>query len=73
MNACVGACLRACVGGSHPPIGTIGLTEPDARAKFGDENVTVKSARFGSMTYWANDEPGKARSDRTSNPLQTVS
>ena len=28
---------------SHPPIGTIGLTEPDARARYGDEAVRVYS------------------------------
>ncbi len=26
---------------SHPPIGTVGLTEPQARKKFGDENITI--------------------------------
>ena len=34
---------------SHPPIGVIGLTEPDARAEFGDSNVVVKEAKFPSM------------------------
>lgn len=27
---------------SHPPIGTVGLTEPDARKQFGESQVTVK-------------------------------
>jgi glutathione reductase (NADPH) len=26
---------------SHPPIGTVGLTEPEAREKYGDENVKI--------------------------------
>ena len=30
---------------SHPPIGTIGLTEPAARAEFGDAEITVKQVR----------------------------
>jgi glutathione reductase (NADPH) len=36
---------------SHPPIGTIGLTEPAAREKHGDENVTVYKTRFKPMQY----------------------
>jgi len=34
---------------SHPPIGTVGLTEPQARARFGDENVKVYTSSFTSM------------------------
>jgi len=26
---------------SHPPIGTVGLSEPEAREKFGDDQVKV--------------------------------
>lgn len=26
---------------SHPPIGTVGLTEPAARKKYGDENIKI--------------------------------
>mmetsp|Transcript_8965 Transcript_8965/g.11753 ORF Transcript_8965/g.11753 Transcript_8965/m.11753 type:complete len:518 (+) Transcript_8965:72-1625(+) len=44
---------------SHPPIGTIGLTEPAARKQFGDEHVTVKQARFGSMGYAFNSPEHK--------------
>lgn len=36
---------------SHPEIGTIGLTEPQAREKFGDENVKVYNSKFTSMYY----------------------
>ena len=42
---------------SHPPIGTIGLTEPQAREQYGDEAVQVKSAKFANMMYSFN-EPG---------------
>ena len=35
---------------SHPPIGTVGLSELDARAKYGDE-VKVYSTRFTNMYY----------------------
>lgn len=36
---------------SHPEVGSIGLTEPEAREKFGDENVKIYSANFTSMYY----------------------
>jgi len=35
---------------SHPPIGTVGLTEDEARARFGDD-IKVYSARFTNMYY----------------------
>ncbi|MDG3086800.1 glutathione-disulfide reductase [Vibrio hannami] len=34
---------------SHPPIGTIGLTEPEAIEKYGEENVKVYSSSFTAM------------------------
>ncbi|EAR55909.1 glutathione reductase [Photobacterium sp. SKA34] len=34
---------------SHPPIGTIGLTEPEAIAQYGEENVKVYKSGFTSM------------------------
>lgn len=34
---------------SHPPIGTIGLTEPEAINIYGQENVTTYSSSFTSM------------------------
>lgn len=34
---------------SHPPIGTMGLTEPEARAQYGDDNVKVYTSSFTSM------------------------
>jgi glutathione reductase (NADPH) len=35
---------------SHPPIGTVGLTEDEAREKYGEE-IKVYSARFTNMYY----------------------
>ena len=46
---------------SHPPIGTIGLTEPAAIEEFGAENVKVKQARFPSMLYAFNEAEGKVK------------
>lgn len=34
---------------SHPPIGTIGLTEPEAIAKFGQDNIKVYNSSFAAM------------------------
>ncbi|MFI0488579.1 MAG: glutathione-disulfide reductase [Yersinia sp. (in: enterobacteria)] len=34
---------------SHPPIGTIGLTEPQAREKFGDDQVKIYKSSFTAM------------------------
>lgn len=34
---------------SHPPIGTIGLTEPEAIEKYGEENVKVYTSGFTAM------------------------
>ncbi|KAI9370983.1 hypothetical protein BJX61DRAFT_54183 [Aspergillus egyptiacus] len=36
---------------SHPEVGTIGLTEPQARERFGDDNVKVYHTRFTAMYY----------------------
>ncbi len=34
---------------SHPPIGTIGLTEPEAREQYGDDNIKVYNSNFAAM------------------------
>lgn len=36
---------------SHPPIGTIGLTELEAKAKFGQENIKVYKSTFTNMYF----------------------
>ncbi|KAI9176096.1 Glutathione reductase [Blastocladiella emersonii ATCC 22665] len=36
---------------SHPPIGTVGLTETEARAKIGDDQIKVYTSRFINMYY----------------------
>lgn len=36
---------------SHPPIGTVGLTEPEARAKFGDGAIKIYQSIFTPMTF----------------------
>jgi len=36
---------------SHPPIGTIGLTEEEARTKFGDDSVKIYRSTFNPMYY----------------------
>lgn len=44
---------------SHPVIGTVGLTEPEARAKFGDDNVKVYKTQFTSMYFSMMDQADK--------------
>lgn len=34
---------------SHPPIGTVGLSEPEARAKYGDDAVKAYTSAFTAM------------------------
>jgi glutathione reductase (NADPH) len=46
---------------SHPPIGTVGLTEPQAKEKYGEDNVKVLQARFAPMVYWANEADNKVK------------
>lgn len=44
---------------SHPPIGTVGLSEKAAKAKFGEDSVKVFNAPFTNMFYSPADEPHK--------------
>ncbi|MFT4995363.1 MAG: glutathione reductase (NADPH) [Paraglaciecola sp.] len=34
---------------SHPAIGTLGLTEPEAVAEYGKDNITIYNSSFGAM------------------------
>ncbi|KAL1962151.1 hypothetical protein VTN77DRAFT_555 [Rasamsonia byssochlamydoides] len=36
---------------AHPEVGTIGLTEPQARQRFGDDKIKVYKTRFTAMFY----------------------
>jgi len=50
---------------SHPPIGTIGVTEKQAVEKYGEENVKVYKSKFANLYYgpWqveADDKPKTA-------------
>lgn len=42
---------------SHPPIGTIGLTEPEAIEKFGKDKIKVYQTKFNPMYEALTDEP----------------
>ena len=48
---------------SHPPIGTIGLSEPEAIAQYGEENVKVYKSGFTAMytAVTANRQPCKMK------------
>ncbi|KAF2278080.1 uncharacterized protein EI97DRAFT_283122 [Westerdykella ornata] len=45
---------------SHPEIGAIGLTEPHARAKYGDGNIKIYQTQFTGMYYAMMDAEHKA-------------
>ena len=47
---------------SHPPMGTVGLTEPEARGRYGDNAVTVFTTRFISMDQALAPKAAKRRS-----------
>ena len=36
---------------SHPPIGTIGLTEKEAVEKYGEENIKIYKSKFSNLYY----------------------
>ncbi|GAA6000972.1 hypothetical protein JCM10207_007348 [Rhodosporidiobolus poonsookiae] len=36
---------------SHPTIGTVGLTEPEAREKYGDDQIKIYKASFTALYY----------------------
>ena len=36
---------------SHPEVGTIGLTEPEAIEQYGKENIKIYHTKFGAMYY----------------------
>lgn len=36
---------------SHPPIGTVGLSEEDAKKKYGETNIVVYKSSFVNMFY----------------------
>jgi glutathione reductase (NADPH) len=52
---------------SHPPIGSVGLTEAEANTRFGEDNVKVYAARFTNLYYSVIDHKPK-----TSMKLVTV-
>ncbi|EPS98598.1 hypothetical protein FOMPIDRAFT_1037476 [Fomitopsis schrenkii] len=44
---------------SHPTIGTVGLTEPEARKKYGSENVKIYKSGFRALYFSMIDEAHK--------------
>jgi len=51
--------LRPTVGFSHPPLGTIGATEAEAREKYGDANVKCYTSTFVNLHYGIMDTAPK--------------
>jgi len=46
---------------SHPPIGTVGLTQKEAENKYGLDQIKIKKASFNSMMYVFNKSNAKIR------------
>lgn len=44
---------------SHPTIGTVGLTEQEARTRFGDEQIKIYTSEFVNMYYAMSDNKKK--------------
>ncbi|KAF8968339.1 glutathione reductase [Flammula alnicola] len=44
---------------SHPPIGTVGLTEPQARKQFGDDAIKIYKSSFRALYFSMVDENHK--------------
>ncbi|MFO7326470.1 MAG: glutathione-disulfide reductase [Pseudomonadota bacterium] len=58
---------------SHPPLGTVGLTEPEARARFGDANVKVYRSSFVPMYHaLTEDKPRTHMKLVTAGPEQRI-
>lgn len=53
---------------SHPPIGTVGLTEKQARAKFGDEQIKIYKSTFVNMYYGVVNEVDSATGEAKPKP-----
>ena len=53
---------------SHPPIGTVGLTEPQAIAQFGADRIVTKQSRFSSMGYAMNGGDGYGEGTQKAKP-----
>ena len=43
----------------HPTIGTVGLTEPEARKKYGDANIKIYKSSFRALYFSMVDEAHK--------------
>ncbi|KAJ5491287.1 Glutathione reductase [Penicillium diatomitis] len=46
---------------SHPEVGTIGLTEPEARERYGDDKIKVYHTKFTAMYYSVMPSEEKAK------------
>lgn len=60
-NACLHYHQIPTVVFSHPPLGTIGYTEPEAIEKFGAENVKTYSSKFVNLIYAMADPDHKGK------------
>lgn len=45
---------------AHPTVGAVGMTEPEARKQYGDENIKVYTSSFTAMYYSMMEQDDKA-------------
>lgn len=45
---------------SHPTVGSIGMTEPEARKQYGDDNIKIYTSNFTAMYYSMMEQDDKA-------------
>ena len=57
---------------SHPPIGTIGLTEKQARRKYGDDDIKVYTSHFVNMYYGLINEVDEATGELKNKPKTAI-
>uniref|UniRef100_M4BEX5 glutathione-disulfide reductase n=1 Tax=Hyaloperonospora arabidopsidis (strain Emoy2) TaxID=559515 RepID=M4BEX5_HYAAE len=57
---------------SHPPIGTIGLTEKQAQGKYGDDDIKVYTSHFVNMYYGLINEVDEATGELKEKPKTAI-
>ena len=51
---------------SHPEVGSIGLTEPEARQRYGDDKIKIYHTKFTAMFY----DVGLSPEEKAKNPTE---
>merc|ERR1712087_6087 len=57
---------------SHPPIGTIGMTESQAIGKYGRENIKIYQSKFANLYYGIWNEEGSNGDEKPKTAMKLV-